>query len=128
MLSLSLALLSWALYLAPNVCASHGTVRAALASWYSNAYTLGTSHEFNPKDGWQTVNVTNTLFQTMEPHDAALRDTDLVNIPDLEVLERRKTRKTPSSPNHSPPGKQPLAAVGETIKFLGDVIDVIITW
>ena len=123
MLSLSPFLLSSALYLASNVCASHGTVRAALASQYSKTHSLGTSYEFNPRDGWQTVNVTNTLHQARHPHKPSLYDTDHVNIPDLE---RRRTKKATIPRKHS--SNQPLGAVGKTIKFIGNVINVVITW
>jgi hypothetical protein len=59
------------LFLTLRVLAKQSTpVRAISESRYTTAHSLGDNYKFDPRDGWQTVNVTNLQYKY--PRDAGV--------------------------------------------------------
>lgn len=58
-------------FLTLRVLAKQSTpVRAISESRYTTAHSLGDNYKFDPRDGWQTVNVTNLQYKY--PRDASV--------------------------------------------------------
>ena len=77
-------------------------------SRYSEAHSLGDHYVFDPRDGWQSANVTNLQYKYP-------RDTDLrVNNQDLS-LKKRKVSKLKEQNRHS--------LSGTVTKLVNDAID-----
>jgi hypothetical protein len=112
--------------------ASKGTLHAVSRSMYSRAHSLGDSYKFNPRDGWQHVNVTNLQYKYTPSYSPNLDQQSN----SLEKRESSKSRNNQTKKQkHSGKGasiggsiKHILGSVWNGLKAIGQPEPVIITW
>ena len=102
---------------ANSTTVTQGTVHAVSKSKYSRAHSLGDSYQFEPRDGWQNVNVTNLQYKypRFNPSDS--------NQQGSSPFEKRGKQKGTQSKKKDPTNKgEGGDALGGTLKhILGDV-------
>ncbi len=101
---------------------------------YARAHSLGDNYQFDPRDGWYTVNVTNAKHN----YRRQVEDT-----PSVETRESRKhpsSKKAQSKPKSPPKSKSKKktangsrltsvsAAINKALTAIGKTIGVTITW
>lgn len=96
LLPLSVLVLATALALLPSLAVA-SDLRAmdkSLRSRYTRAHSLGDNYQFNPRDGWQSVNVTNLQYKySRSLQDAEDEDTDDGDDFDSSELDKRASKK-----------------------------------
>lgn len=109
---------------------TQGTVHAISKSKYSRAHSLGESYQFQPRDGWQSVNITDLQYK----YPAARSHSPSGGT--LEKRGGRKGRRHTQTPPHQGNGGKDLGGaivhiLGEVwngLKAIGQPEPVIITW
>jgi hypothetical protein len=114
--------------------ASQGTVHAVSKTKYTRAHSLGNSYQFDPRDGWQHVNVTNLQYKYARSYTS---DSDQSSSP-FEKRGKKKGSKNPKPQKQNNKGKggsniggtvkHILGNVWNGLKALGQPEPVIITW
>jgi hypothetical protein len=114
--------------------ANQGTVHAVSKSKYTRAHSLGDSYHFDPRDGWQHVNVTNLQYKYARSHSP---DPDQPGSPFEKRGKQKgpKSKKTPAQKNKGNGGsniggtvKHILGNMWNGLKALGQPEPVTITW
>ena len=104
--------------------ARSSSVRAVSESKYSKAHSLDNSYSFDPRDGWQSINVTNLQYK--------YRRQEKLDIVDSPSLENRARKNVQSAPHKTGGLGQAIAGVVADIwkglRGLGKSEPVIITW
>ncbi|KIM46289.1 hypothetical protein M413DRAFT_64723 [Hebeloma cylindrosporum] len=107
------------------------SVRAIRESKYSTAHSLGDGYIFDPRDGWQGINVTNLQYKYRRQSELAFDDSQAG---DYSAIENRskKPKKTPKTAhNKAGLGGAITGVVNGVLKGLkgiGKPEPVIITW
>lgn len=107
------------------------SVRAITESKYSTAHSLGGGYIFDPRDGWQSINVTNLQYKYRRQPKL---DFDDSQADDYSAIESRskKPKKTPQKAhNKTSLGSAITGVVNGVLKGLkgvGKPEPVIITW
>lgn len=109
-------------------------VRAVSESKYSKAHSLGDSYAFDPRDGWQHVNVTDLRYKYR-------RDSfESGNTNDDDALDfEKRAKKKESTPKKTPPKNllaggvihgitDTLSKIFQGLKGVGLSEETIITW
>jgi hypothetical protein len=119
-----------------TTAASQGTVHAVSKTKYTRAHSLDNSYQFDPRDGWEHVNVTNLQYKYARSYTP---DSDQSSTP----FEKRGRGKKKGSKNTQPQKqnnkgnggsniggtvKHILGNVWNGLKALGQPEPVIITW
>ncbi|KAF8165444.1 hypothetical protein B0H34DRAFT_239648 [Crassisporium funariophilum] len=105
------------------------SARAISESKYTKAHSLGDSYGFDPRDGWQSVNVTNLQYKYRRQSASDLEEDATHDNPQL--VERAK--QTKSKDSHELKGLggavgKVIASVFKGLKGWGAPQPVIITW
>lgn len=98
LLSASLLVLVFGLVLVPSTTAADlRTYHNSLESRYARAHSLGDGYQFDPRDGWETVNVTNLQYKYRREDTFELNDNaDEHETPNSEGLVKRSSKKSNS--------------------------------
>ena len=120
--------------LSPNLvlAAQSSSARAISESKYTKAHSLDNNYSFDPRDGWQSINVTNLQYKyrRQEEPDLDLTGDLRGNSPGLE--NRSKKKKVHTAPHGTGGLGQAIAGVvaniWEGLKGLGKPEPVTITW
>jgi len=116
--SISLFLfISFSIFLFVPVFAGHGTVLASSESKYAKAHSLGNGYNFDHRDGWQSVNVSNLAYKYSRSNNANS---------DSGSLAKRSTAKATTSGIGQVVGV--INNVWEGLKGIGQAQPVTITW
>ncbi|EDR12818.1 expansin family protein [Laccaria bicolor S238N-H82] len=100
-------------FLTLRVLAKQSTpVRAISESKYTTAHSLGDSYKFDPRDGWQTVNVTNLQYKY--PRDAS--------------VSKPKSSKAIAPSNGLSVAVDSVKNVLKGLKLIGEPKPVTVTW
>lgn len=90
-----------------------GSLRAATHHNYARAHSLGDSYQFDARDGWQTVNISNTAYANQSPHPTPSTP--------KTAEKKRDTGLTGAV-------EKVVNGVWEGLKALGGTTPVTITW
>lgn len=115
----------------------HGTVHAVSKSKSSKAHSLGESYQFDPRDGWEHVNITDLQYKYESSNTGGAGH-------ERSAFEKRGKKKGSKSPKKNKNKKSPAkgtggSGIGGTIgnvigkawnglKAIGDPEPVTITW
>jgi hypothetical protein len=115
---------------------TQGTVHAVSKSKYGRAHSLGDSYQFQPRDGWQNVNVTNLQYKypRFNTPDSNQQGSPFEKRGNQKSTQSQK--KDPTKPTHKGEGedalggtlKHILGGVWNGLKALGQPEPVTITW
>ena len=112
--------------------AQPSSARAVFESKYTKAHSLDNNYSFDPRDGWQSINVTNLQYKYRreEVPDLGLTGDLRGNSPSLESRSKKKNVHTAP---HSTSGLGKVIAgvvtnIWEGLKGLGKPEPVTITW
>lgn len=107
--------------------AQSSSVRAVSESKYTKAHSLGNNYSFDPRDGWQSINVTNLQYKYRRRGNPDLDSTEGYSL----SLDRR-AKNVQSTPHHTGGLGQVIAGVvadvWKGLKGLGTPEPVTITW
>lgn len=94
LVSLTGFLLATTLLLMPSVARASDlrAMYSSLETRYAHAHTLGDNYQFDPRDGWQSVNVTNLQYKYTRGYDAPGGVDEA-----QDALEKRTSKKKSSS-------------------------------
>jgi hypothetical protein len=117
-------------FLSPSLVFA-ASARAVSESKYTKAHSLDNNYSFDPRDGWQSINVTNLQYKYRRQEEP---DLDLTG--DLKgkspSLENRSKKKVHTAPHKTGGLGQVIAGVVANIwkglKGLGKPEPVTITW
>lgn len=116
-----------------TLAAQSSSARAVFESKYTKAHSLDNNYSFDPRDGWQSINVTNLQYKYRreEEHHLDLPNDLSGNSPSLE--NRSKKKKKVHTATHSTGGLGKVIAgvvtnIWEGLKGLGKPEPVTITW
>lgn len=76
------------------------SMQNSLEARYARAHSLGDNYQFNARDGWQTVNVTDLQYKYSRDYDDP-DDPDDEDEEDTSVLDKRATKKKAKSSSKS---------------------------
>ena len=114
------------------LAAQLSSARAVFESKYTKAHSLDNDYSFHPRDGWQSINVTNLQYKYRREEEPKLDlNGDLRgNSPSLE--NRSKRKKVHAAPHRSGGLGKVVAGVvtniWEGLKGMGKSEPVTITW
>ncbi|KAF9498449.1 hypothetical protein BDN71DRAFT_1443276 [Pleurotus eryngii] len=100
---------------------------------YTKAHSLGANYQFSPRDGWHTVNVTNSIHT----YRRQVEDTPSVETREAKHASSKKSQSNPKSvskpkqkPKEASGGRFPSvsAAINKALTAMGKVSEVVITW
>lgn len=109
---------------------NHGTVRAVAESKYTKPHSLGDTYNFDPRDGWHSVNVTNLQYKYPRSSSSSEAAFDSRGSSGVENMGGGSTQE-PRSSNKRSIGDTIKGAVNDVLKGLkgiGSPEPVTITW
>jgi len=106
---------------------------------YTRAHSLGSGYAFDPRDGWQTVNVSNLAYKYNRPRSPNFRriaKTGTPYLPHGTVTHKVKTATPHASPDTFPKKvtnkviqvTSAVKNIWEGFKGIGEPSKVIVTW
>ncbi|KDR83851.1 hypothetical protein GALMADRAFT_236271 [Galerina marginata CBS 339.88] len=106
------------------VSAHHATSARAIAeSKYSTAHSLGDNYDFDPRDGWQSVNATNLEYKYRRQLGRDISDNDMEG-----VSNHRRSSQSKGKPGIGGTISGVLGSVIQGLKGIGKSEPVTITW
>ncbi|GBE79566.1 predicted protein [Sparassis crispa] len=108
--------------------------QSALERRYSTAHTLAPNYQFDPRDGWQTVNVTNLQYKyARENQDEGyvgerMLERRVTKKPTAKTSSASKPKSTSASKSSSGGVVDSLSKVVQSLKAIGSAQPVTITW
>jgi len=107
------------------------SVRAITESKYSTAHSLGDGYIFDPRDGWQGVNVTNLQYKYRRQSEQDFDDIQADDYPTIDRRSKGPTKKPKSAHEKTGLGSAIKGVVNNVLKGLkgiGKSEPVVITW
>jgi hypothetical protein len=107
---------------------NRGTVHAVSKAKYSRAHSLADNYQFDPRDGWEQVNVTNLQYKYARSY--APNSDQLVEKRRKKASSQSEKKKKPAHHGKTLGGtvKHILGDVWNGLKALGQPEPVTITW
>ena len=114
------------------LAAQSSSARAVFESKYTKAHSLDNNYSFDPRDGWQSINVTNLQYKYRREEKPSLDLPDDLRGNSPNIKNRSKKKKVHTAPHSTGGlGKAIAGVVGNIwkgLKGLGNPEPVIITW
>jgi hypothetical protein len=119
-----------------NLLSMHASAGSAISrSHYTNPHSLGAFYKFDPRDGWETANVTNLHYKYKRSGNAWDWDSDAPNVQSSRRLVKRSPKGSTKNQkhvlhDHSIGGaiKHVLDDVFKGLKGIGRSQAAIVTW